>query len=81
MLKVRCFEAGMSRWVEAMRLVGVGFYIGVCIVGGTWLGWWLSGGNPVFIIIGLVVGLAVAGVGVYQMLRPLMSSKKDKENG
>ena len=70
----------MSRWVEAMRLMGVGFFIGVCIVGGAGAGWWLGGKKPIFIIIGLVAGLVAAAYGVYQMLRPLMN-KKDKENG
>lgn len=71
----------MSRWVAALRLTGVGFFIGVCIAGGTFAGWWLGDRKPLFVIIGLVVGLAVAVYGVYQMLRPLMNNKKDKENG
>ena len=73
----------MSRWVEAMRLAGVGFFIGACILLGTFGGLWLDGKlntKPVFMIIGLVVGLVVAAYGVYQMLRPLWSNKKDKEN-
>lgn len=70
----------MSRWVAAMRLTGVGFFIGVCIAGGAFAGWWLGGKRPLFIIIGLVAGLILATYGVYQMLRPLISDKQDKEN-
>ena len=81
MLTVRYVEAGMSRWVAALRLTGVGFFIGICIAGGTLIGWWLGGNKPIFMIIGLVIGLIVAGIGVYQMLRPLLSNKGDKENG
>ncbi len=83
MLRVRYVEAGMSRWVAALRLTGVGFFIGICIAGGTFAGLWLDGRldtQPLFMIVGLVVGLIVAAYGVYQMLRPLMNNKGDKEN-
>jgi len=83
MLRVRYVEAGMSRWVAALRLTGVGFFIAACIVLGTFAGLWLDGRldtQPLFMIVGLVVGLIVAAYGVYQMLRPLMNNKGDKEN-
>ena len=73
----------MSRWVAAMRLTGVGFFIAACIVLGTFAGLWLDGKldtKPLFMLVGLVVGLVVATYGVYQMLQPFISSKKDKEN-
>jgi F0F1-type ATP synthase assembly protein I len=73
-------EVGMSRWIPALRLIGVGFFIGICIVGGALVGWWLGDKKPLFMIIGLVVGLVVAFYGVYQMIRPLMSDKQGKEN-
>ncbi|OGO32701.1 MAG: hypothetical protein A2Z29_04900 [Chloroflexi bacterium RBG_16_56_11] len=71
----------MNRWVPALRLTGIGFYIASCIVGGTFVGWWLGGKRPMFMIIGLLVGLVVAIYGVYKMLRPFMNDKQDKENG
>jgi F0F1-type ATP synthase assembly protein I len=80
MRRVRHVEAGMSRWVAALRLTGVGFFIGICIAGGAFGGWWLGDKKPLFMIVGLVVGLAVATYGVYQMIRPLMSNRRDKEN-
>ena len=73
----------MSRWVAALRLTGVGFFIGACIVLGTFAGLWLDGKlntKPLFVIVGLLVGLIVAAYGVYQMLRPFISNKQDKEN-
>ena len=73
----------MKRRVLAMRLVGVGFFIGGSIVLGTLLGLWLDGKlntKPIFMIGGLFLGLAVAAYGVYQMLRPLISDRQDKEN-
>lgn len=83
MLRVRYVEAGMSRWVAALRLTGVGFFIGACIVLGTFAGLWLDGRlntKPLFMIGGLIIGLVVAFYGVYQMIRPLMSNRRDKEN-
>ena len=64
-----------------MRLTGVGFFIGICIVGGAFVGWWFGDKKPLFMIVGLVVGLVVAFYGVYRMIRPLMSNRQDKENG
>ena len=74
----------MSRWVAALRLTGVGFFIGACILLGTFAGLWLDGKlntKPFLMIAGLMVGLVVAVYGVYQMIRPLMNNRQDKENG
>jgi F0F1-type ATP synthase assembly protein I len=71
----------MNKWIPALRLTGIGFYIATCIVGGTLAGWWLSGKKPLFMIIGLVLGLIIAVYGVYRMIRPLMKNNQDKENG
>ena len=74
----------MSKWALAMRLTGVGFFIGVCILLGTFGGLWLDGKlntKPLFMIGGLLVGLAVAVYGVYQMVKPLMDNRRDKEKG
>ena len=74
----------MNRWTAALRLTGVGFFIGISIVGGTFAGLWLDGRlntRPIFILIGLLLGLVVAVFGVYRMIKPFMSNKQDKENG
>jgi ATP synthase protein I len=74
----------MNRWAAALRLTGVGFFIGICIVGGTFAGLWLDSKfktGPWLMIGGLLLGLVVAIYGVYQMIRPLMDNRKDKENG
>ena len=71
----------MSRWLAALRLVGVGFFIGTCILGGVAAGLWLDSRfntEPVMVILGLLVGIAVAFYGVYQMLLPLMGNRKDR---
>jgi ATP synthase protein I len=71
----------MQKWELAMRLVGVGFYIAFCIVGGVWAGLWLDhrfSTLPIFMLIGLILGLIVAFWGVYQLLRPLLDDKQER---
>ena len=70
----------MSRWGAALRLVGVGFYIGGCVVLGVFGGHWLDSklDTSLFWIIGLILGIAVAFYGVYQLLLPLIGNKRGK---
>lgn len=73
----------MSKWVAALRLVGVGFFIGGAIVLGVVVGLWLDSKlntSPALVIVGLILGVVVAFYGVYQMLLPLIGNKRDKEN-
>ena len=71
----------MSRWVAALRLVGVGFFIGGSIVLGVFVGLWLDNkfDTSLFWIVGLILGIVVAFYGVYQMLLPLIGDKQGKE--
>ena len=83
LLRVKDVEAGMSRWAAALRLTGVGFFVGTCIIMGVIGGLWLDNKlntAPVFILVGLVLGVVVAAFGVYQMLLPLLHDKQDKES-
>lgn len=71
----------MNRWPAAARLIGVGWFIGISIVLGILGGQWLDNKyntNPIFIVVGLILGLIVAGYGVYQMLQPLLKNKDGK---
>jgi len=53
-----------------------------CILGGILGGLWLDkkfNTEPIFLLVGLVLGLVVASWGVYQMLIPLINdNKKDR---
>ena len=74
----------MARWVVALRLTGVGFFIGGSIVLGVFTGIWIDSKldmAPVFTLLGRVFGIIIAGFGVYQMLIPLLKNWQDKENG
>ncbi|MBN1190737.1 MAG: AtpZ/AtpI family protein [Dehalococcoidales bacterium] len=71
----------MNNWGPVVRLTGVGFYIGFCIVGGVFGGLWLDGKfdtQPVFTLTGLFLGLILTFWGVYQMLLPLINNKKER---
>ena len=84
LLTVRNVEVGMPRWVAALRLVGVGFFIAGSILLGVVAGRWLDtrlNSEPTWMIVGLFLGLIIAFYGVYRMLLPLMGNKQDKENG
>ena len=74
----------MRRWAVALRLAGVGFFVSGCILLGVVAGVWLDNklnSEPTWVIVGLLLGLVIAFYGVYRMLLPLMSNKRDKENG
>lgn len=74
----------MSRWAAALRFIGVGWFIGISILLGVLGGLWLDSKlntKPLFVIFGLILGLIVAGYGVYQMLLPLIRNKQNKEDG
>jgi len=68
--------------VVALRLTGVGFFIGGSIVLGIIGGRWLDNklDMNLFWIIGLILGIVVAFYGVYQMILPLMDNKQGKGN-
>jgi ATP synthase protein I len=71
----------MKRFEVALRFVGVGFYIGGSIVLGVFVGLWLDdklGTRPLLSIVGLFLGLIIAGYGVYRMLLPLIKSNDSK---
>jgi F0F1-type ATP synthase assembly protein I len=73
----------MDKWIPALKVTGIGFYIATCIVGGTFLGHWLDGKLNTghwLLLGGLVVGLIIAVYGVYRMIKPLVNEKYDKEN-
>ncbi len=69
----------MSTRNAALRLIGVGFFIVVCILLGVLAGLWLDSklgtSSHIFALLGVVAGIAIAAYGVYRMLLPLLGSK------
>jgi ATP synthase protein I len=69
----------MQNWGPAIRFLGIGFYIAFCIVAGILGGLWLDTKfhtKPIFLLIGLVLGLVAAFWGLYQMLLPMINDSK-----
>ncbi|MFC1940561.1 AtpZ/AtpI family protein [Chloroflexota bacterium] len=74
----------MSRWQAALRLVGVGWYVGGCIVLGVLAGLWLDNKwntKPILVIVGLILGIMIAFYGVYKMILPNINNKRNRDNG
>ncbi len=77
----------MNLWVLAVRLTGLGWYVALCIVFGVVGGLALDelvGTNPLFMLLGIVLGSVVAFWGLYKMVQPLLNaaaSQGKNDNG
>ncbi len=76
-----------TRWAEVLRIVGIGWYIAACILlgtlGGRWVGQKIDGstGEIIFILLGLALGLIVAFLGTYRILKAIASEEQNKDEG
>ena len=65
----------------ALRLVGIGWFVAMCIgggaVGGLLLDRQLETG-PIITLVGLCVGIAVAVVGMYRMLMAVLAAPDEQ---
>ena len=65
---------------KVLRLVGIGWYVAICIGGGAAAGLWIDGRldlNPAFTLLGLGLGIALAILGMYRMLMAVLSEPSD----
>ena len=65
---------------KVLRLVGIGWYVAICIGGGAAVGLWIDGKldlNPAFTLLGLGLGIALAILGMYRMLMAVLSDTSD----
>ena len=70
----------MKQWVGALGLSGIGFYIAGVIVLGILGGRWLDNklnSEPLWLIVGLILGIVAAFLGVYNMVRPFINNKRN----
>lgn len=61
----------MNRWLSALRLLGMGWFVSVSILLGVLAGRWIDerlGTEPLLLVIGLIAGLFVAFYGIYRLL-------------
>ncbi len=73
---------GKGTLAIVLQLVGVGWYVALCIVGGLLVGLWLDntlGRVPVFTLGGILFGTVLAFYGIYKMVLPLMTNNSDGE--
>jgi len=73
----------MNKRLAALGMLGVGFFVAASIILGVVGGRWLDSkfnSEPLWLIIGLLLGIVVAFYGVYAMLRPFLNDKQDKGN-
>jgi F0F1-type ATP synthase assembly protein I len=67
----------------ALRYLGVGWYVALCIVIGVLGGRWIdgqAGTSPIFTLLGIVLGAIAASYGIYKMVRPLLRESETKED-
>jgi F0F1-type ATP synthase assembly protein I len=65
----------MQRWQSALQVLEVGWFIGLAILLGILGGLWLDnklGTRPLFIIVGLILGLVVAVAGAIKLIMPII---------
>ena len=71
-------------WYLAVQFTSIGWYIATAIVAPTLLGVWVDGkvgSEPLFLLIGLLLGVVVAFYGTYKMASGYLSvgPSKDRE--
>ena len=65
-----------------MRLLGLGWYVALCIILGVVGGLWMDGKldvRPLFTLLGLGLGLVVAIYGSYKMVQSLLNNFSNEE--
>ena len=72
---------GSRKLVLALRLLGVGWFVAICIGGGALAGLFLDGRfgvSPVLTLIGLGLGIALATIGMFRMLTAILSDPAER---
>ena len=67
----------------AVRLLGIGWFVALVILGGGLAGCGLDGwlnSSPAFTLIGILAGVAIAVVGMYRMLMAVLADEPDTKN-
>ena len=69
-------------WLTGVQFLGLGWYIAISIVAGTLGGLWLdqrAGTTPIFLLIGLLLGVVLAFYGTYRMAISFLVGQKDSK--
>jgi F0F1-type ATP synthase assembly protein I len=68
----------MDRLPPSVRLIGIGWYFAVCVVGGLAGGFgldYVAGTRPLLTMLGLFFGIAIALYGGYRMIMNAMGTQ------
>ncbi len=83
-LETGAWEACVGRWITpAASLLGAGWFFATAVILGVVLGRWADGKTglePIFTLIGIFLGLAVAFVGGFRMLAPLINRPGNEDS-
>ena len=66
----------MDRRLVALRLLGLGWYVAICVVAGVVAGIFLDGHfgtKPILTLLGVLLGTVAAFYGLYKMVSPLLN--------
>ena len=69
-------------WTIVLRLTSIGWYVATCIVLGVVGGLFLdnlTGTKPLFVLLGIVLGVVVAFWGSYKMVQPILNASNAKD--
>ena len=70
-----------KRRLVAWQLLGLGWYVALCVAGGVAGGVYLDGrlgAKPVFTLLGVFLGITAAFYGLYKMVKPLLDTGNGK---
>ena len=65
------------RRLVALQLLGLGWYVALCVTAGAVGGIWLDGRlgvAPLFTLLGVLLGTIAAFYGLYKMVKPLLDT-------
>ena len=68
----------------ALRLLGMGWYIALCIGGGAFGGLWIDrqlDTTPIITLLGLGAGTVLAFVGMFRMLKAILNAASESGEG
>jgi len=78
----KVFGGGVVREnLRVWRLLGLGWYVALCLVVGILGGLWLDRQlrlSPLFLLLGLALGLIVAFVGIFRMVQESIEEGNDQ---
>ena len=79
-IKGDSIRQGRAAW----NLIGIGWFLGITILGGVFGGLWLDtrfNTEPILLMVGLVLGIVMAFFGAYRMLLPQIKNQEGTESG